>query len=382
MKSIPLAELKPGQRFDRPVYVDGVNLLVPENVPIRQKDIERLKRWDISAVTTEGKAVGEAASQPTGTPGNVLQNAFNTAENREVVKSYASVSERYREIHEKVKAEEDVSSERIDGMVDSVIQLIQRRRNELIQYILFGFQGEAGDVENAVNCAILSFLVGQNLGMPKHRLLHLTTAALLHDIGMLRLPEQILVKRGQLTPEEAKQIRTHPIHSYKIIIRELRYPEEIGLAALQHQERWDGKGYPRGISGKEITFLARIIAVVDSFEAMVSRRPYRSSMIGYTAMRNILSDNARRFDPEVLKVFIRTFGIYPIGSIVLLSNSSIGRVVETNVNSPLKPKVKIMIDEHGREYPDDKGEVIDLYNEKQIFIAKAVDPKEAAESTS
>lgn len=93
-------------------------------------------------------------------------------------------------------------------------------------------------------------------------------------------------------------------------------------------------------------------------------------------MRSILSDNSRRFDPEVLKVFIRTMGIYPIGSIVLLSSGSIGRVIENNVDAPLKPMVKVMINERGREYPDDNGEVIDLYNEKSVFIAKAIDPKE------
>jgi hypothetical protein len=105
-------------------------------------------------------------------------------------------------------------------------------------------------------------------------------------------------------------------------------------------------------------------------------------MIGYTAMRNILSDNGRRFDPQVLKVFIRTMGIYPVGSVVLLNDSSIGRVVEVNHSSPLKPKVKIMIDNQGREYRDDEGDVVDLVDAKQLFIAKAVDPKELSEQSS
>jgi response regulator RpfG family c-di-GMP phosphodiesterase len=381
MRTIPISDLTPGQRFDKPVYVDGVNLLVPENVPIREKDIQRLKKWNIAEVTTEGKLLNQQGDE--GPVSGFLQEAFNTPEQREVMKSYTGITERVREAHRQIQSDdEEPETDRIDNIVDAVFQLIDRRKNDLIQFILYGFQGEAGDVENAVNSTVLAFLVGQNLGMPKHRLLHLATAALLHDVGMLRLPESIVTKSGQLTPEEAKQIRTHPIHSYKIITREMRYPEEIGLAALQHQERWDGKGYPRAIAGKDITLLARIIAVVDSFEAMVSKRPYRSPMIGYTAMRNILSDNGRRFDPEIVKVFIRTLGIYPIGSIVLLSNSCIGRVVENNVNSPLKPKVRVMIDEHGREYRGNEGDLIDLYNDKKLFIAKAVDPKEVVASAT
>jgi hypothetical protein len=99
-------------------------------------------------------------------------------------------------------------------------------------------------------------------------------------------------------------------------------------------------------------------------------------MIGYRAMRTILGDNGRRFDPEVLKVFIRTMGIYPLGSIVLLNNAAVGRVVVVNSQSPLRPSVKIMIDETGAELPNDSGEVIDLSKEKRLFIAQAVDPKE------
>jgi hypothetical protein len=120
---------------------------------------------------------------------------------------------------------------------------------------------------------------------------------------------------------------------------------------------------------------------VDAFEAMVSKRPYRNSMIGYTAMRTILSDNARRFDPDIIKMFIRTMGIYPIGSVVLLNNACIGRVVDVNNAAPLRPRVKVMIDANGREFPKDGGEVIDLASDKKLFIARAVDPKELAENS-
>jgi HD-GYP domain-containing protein (c-di-GMP phosphodiesterase class II) len=158
----------------------------------------------------------------------------------------------------------------------------------------------------------------------------------------------------------------------------MKFAEEIGVAALQHQERWDGQGYPRQLSGKNIAPLARIVTVVDAFEAMVSKRPYRNSMIGYAAMRTILSDNGRRFDPDILKVFIRTMGIYPIGSVVLLKDGRVGRVVEVNSAAPLRPSVKIMIDQNGREFQRDEGGVVDLAEDKDLFIARAVDPKELA----
>ncbi len=385
MKTLPVKDLKPGMQFDQPVYVDESNILVPERVPIRETDIKRLQKWNIEAVRTAGSEItsfsakggggrgGEAAQS-----GSFFQQAFNTSEQQEVLKTYSEAAQRLRRIHQRIRQQDDLEASEIDRLIDTILQLLKTRRHEMIEFILYGFQGEAGYVENAINSAVLSSLIGINSGMAKHKLLHLATAALLHDTGMLRLPDDVVNKSGKLTSEEVKQVKTHPIHSYKIITRELRYPEQVGLAALQHHERWDGTGYPRGLSGSSIIVPARIIAVVDSFEAMVSKRPYRNSMIGYTAIRAILSDNGRRFDPEILKIFIRTMGIYPIGSIVLLNDGQIGRVVRNNVDAPLKPQVKVMINEKGQEYHNDRGEIVDLFDNRKLFITRAVDPNELA----
>jgi HD-GYP domain-containing protein (c-di-GMP phosphodiesterase class II) len=161
-----------------------------------------------------------------------------------------------------------------------------------------------------------------------------------------------------------------------MICKELLYPEEVGVIALQHHERWDGEGYPRRLAGEAIDLGARIVSVADAFEAMVCEKPYRNSMIGYQAMKNLLSDNARRFDPEVLKAFIKTMGIYPIGSIVLLNTGAIARVIEGHSDAPLRPKIRILVDEFGNAFNNDDGEIINLLQEKSMFIARAIDPKE------
>ncbi|MFW5812657.1 MAG: HD-GYP domain-containing protein, partial [Alkalispirochaetaceae bacterium] len=288
--------------------------------------------------------------------------------------SYQDLSNSLLEIHGLIRTEQPVDPQQVKTIVDEVLRLLDEDPNNLVQFILYGFQGEAGFAENAINSTILCALVGRKIKLQRHRLLNLATAALLHDIGMLRIPEEIRNKEGKLSTEELRVVRTHPIHSYKVITRELEFPEEVGLAALQHQERFDGRGYPRGLAKEKIIDLARIIAVVDSFEAMVSKRPYRDPMIGYTAMKNLLSDNGRRFDPEMLKVFIKALGLYPIGSIVLLNDGSIGRVLENDGEAPLKPTIKLLIASDGTEYPQDDGEVIKLTERRDLFIAKAVDP--------
>jgi HD-GYP domain-containing protein (c-di-GMP phosphodiesterase class II) len=173
-------------------------------------------------------------------------------------------------------------------------------------------------------------------------------------------------------------MQQHPLYTYKIVSKEFLYPEEVGLIVLQHHERWDGEGYPRRISGNAIDLGARIVSVADAFEAMVSQKSYRNSMMGYQAMKNLLSDNSRRFDPDVLKAFIQTMGIYPIGSIILLNNGALARVIEVHGEAPLRPRIRVLIDEFGKAFKQDEGDLIDLLTEKSLFIAKALDPKELA----
>ena len=234
------------------------------------------------------------------------------------------------------------------------------------------------DAKTAVNCALLSLVVGKTLKLPAYRLHHLVLGAFLHDIGMLRMPPEIVHKKDTLTVEEAQKLKAHPLYAFRTIVRDMHYPEDIGLIALQHHERWDGDGYPRKTAGQEIDLLARIVSVTDAFEAMISQKPYRNSMIGYAAMKSLLSDNGRRFDPDVLKAFLRSMGIYPIGSIVVLNNAAIAKVMETHADAPLRPKLRILVDEFGNHYREPEGDMLDLLTEKTLFIARAIDPRELA----
>ena len=375
MKAIKVGNLKAGLRFDKPVYIDEENLLVPEKVEIKQKDIDRLVKWGVETVSTDGRPMKEL---PSASKNTFLREAFSTPEQQATIDAYSKLAAELQDVFERVASRNAVKAVEVDTIVDRLFKLLQSRKNEVIQLILYGLQGESGFVENALNCAVLAILVGQNLNMVQHKLLQLASAAMMHDVGMLRVPVSVRQKRGELTPEEMRKIQEHPTLSYRIISKEMRFAEEIGTAALQHQERWDGEGYPRRLSGNSITPQARIIAVCDAFEAMVSKRPYRQSKIGYDAMKSILSDNGRKFDPSILKVFLRTMGVYPIGSIVVLKDGRIGRVIEVSSSSPLRPKVKIMINAEGREYQKDGGGVVDLAESSDLFIARAVDPRELA----
>ena len=253
---------------------------------------------------------------------------------------------------------EAVDRVKIDAVVNLLLERLRDGKNEMIQLILMGGRIERKIAAGVINVTILSTIMGTVLKFTSHRLIQLATGALLHDIGMVKVPKSILAKKEKLTAEEVNQIRTHPIHSYRVISKELKYPEEIGLIALQHHEHWDGQGYPRKMKGEDINLAARIVAVADSYIAMINNRPHRGPIIGYSAMKSVLNDNGRHFDPKILKVFLESMGIYPIGSIVQLNNSAIGRVVETHMEAPLRPAVELIIDEYGNKLGE--REVVDL----------------------
>jgi len=397
MKKIPVKTLQPGFKFSEPVYIDGNNILVPAGLPIQKKDIARLNSWGIQEIETEGELI--PPEPEAGTPehdasadgDSVSQNVKKAAsmlsltevqENKGAYRTYIDLIGRLDAIFNDISNGLSVEARSIDNISSQTLQAIRDQRDSFIGFILGGEVSGHEMAKSSVNTAILSALIAHELKLPHHKILHIITGALLHDIGMFRLPPEILKKKGGLSEAELQRMKNHPLYSHKIASKELMYPKEVALIVLQHHERWDGEGYPRQISNVAIDMGARIVSVADAFEAMVSEKPYRNSMIGYQAIKNLLSDNSRRFDPDVLKAFIQTIGIYPIGSIVCLNNGALTRVIEVHADAPLRPKVQILIDEFGKVFKQEEGEVLDLLAEKNIFIAKAVDPKEIAQKNA
>ncbi|MFQ3546980.1 MAG: HD-GYP domain-containing protein [Termitinemataceae bacterium] len=397
MKKIPVSALRPGQIFTEPVYIEGNNLFVPAGMPIKKKELERLKSWGIETVSTDGVMVSDTFQPSTvaqGTKGGQGASATSlefpadltmgnlsiaaVMDNAPSYKTYTDLISKLAALLENIAGGLSVESRSIDGLASRLLQAVREYRDHIVGFILGGEINSQPLAKSSVNTAILSTLIAMELKMPNHKVLQVTTGALLHDVGMLKLPKDIVEKKGTLTEAELARVQAHPMYAYKIICKELLYPEEVGIIALQHHERWDGEGYPRRLAGEAIDLGARIVSVADAFEAMVSEKPYRNSMIGYQAMKLLLADNARRFDPEILKAFIKTMGIYPIGSIVLLNTGAIARVIEGHSDAPLRPKIRILVDEFGNAFTNDDGEIINLLQEKSMFIARAVDPKEIA----
>ncbi|RPJ08213.1 MAG: HD-GYP domain-containing protein [Spirochaetaceae bacterium] len=373
MKEITIDNLKPGMKFDAPVYIDDHNILVPPGIPIREKDIERLKRWEIKHVSTDGNTITDSP-EGDNLEKSLLSDLFDEkSDSAKAATLYDASVRKFIAVLDSIKKRQKHPKETIDSIVNDIFSVVKDEKNEIVQLVLHSERSSDDFAANAIACAIISIIIGMNMKLVGHKILSLACGALLHDMGMTRIPDSIRNKKEDLNAQDFNTIRTHTIHSYSIIVKEMKYPEEIGQIALYHHERWDGKGYPKNVSGENIPLFARIVSVADAYVAMINERPYRDQMIGYDAIKNIISDNFKRFDPAVVKSFLKGMGIYPIGSIVLLNDSSIGRVVSTHASAPLRPRVEIIMNQRGEKVDDEL--TINLHERSDLFIMRAIDPK-------
>jgi HD-GYP domain-containing protein (c-di-GMP phosphodiesterase class II) len=383
MKKIPITSLKAGMIFSKPVFVDENNLLVPADIAIREKDLRQLSSWGVKIVETDGVLVppkpepgaARAPSAKTADPGGGgASRPAAQGPAADITAVYTDLIKRLDLLFTNIAAGAKVDLKSVDSLVARLFQIFRNERNSIENLILGTDSGSFEMAKSSVNSAILSVFIAQELKLPTGKIIQITAAALFHDVGMLRLPKELTGKRGGLSAAEIQAMQSHPVYTYQILTREIGCPEEIGRIARQHHEHWNGQGYPGGIAGNDIDLGARILSVADAFEAMVSKKPYRNSMVGYEAMKNLLSDNQSHFDPVVLKAFVRIMGIHPIGSIVLLNNGAIGKVTEVRSEAPLRPKIFILQDKEGNR--QEKGEILDLLVEKTVFITRALNQKE------
>ncbi|HEY8395532.1 MAG TPA: HD-GYP domain-containing protein, partial [Bacilli bacterium] len=157
--------------------------------------------------------------------------------------------------------------------------------------------------EHAERIKKLAQMVGKKIGLQQEQLDELALIATLHDIGKVGIDEKILSKPGKLTKDEWKEMKKHPEIGYRIAMAS---PDLVSVAdyILSHHERWDGKGYPRGLKGKEIPLLARIISITDAYDAMRSDRPYRKALTKEEALQEIKNNAGTQFDPEFAEFFV------------------------------------------------------------------------------
>lgn len=211
--------------------------------------------------------------------------------------------------------------------------------------------------EHSFNVGLLAITFGRHLKLAEEDLQKLGVAGMLHDIGKMRTPTEILNKEGALTPEEFKIMRDHTINGRDILMSHKNVDANTVDVAFAHHETLDGKGYPRQVKGKGLSEFTKIVTVCDVYDALTSERCYKSGKSSVEAFRILYGGRGTQFDQHLVTEFIECIGLYPPGCIVELVHGHVGIVISINERQRRLPKVLIITDEQKAM----KGErVIDL----------------------
>ena len=210
---------------------------------------------------------------------------------------------------------------------------------------------------HSVNVAVYCGVIGMGMGMSESELGNLVTAALLHDLGKLQIPDEILNKPGRLTQEEYLIMKSHATLSYQIISERWDISAHIKEAVLHHHENVDGSGYPDGLEGAQQTMFTRILHVADVYDALTSKRPYKEPYAPYEATEYLMGGCGIMFDREVVETLLKYVPLYPKGTMVTLSDGREAIIYENFGVHNLRPVVRLM-----------DGELLDLSNDANFHI--------------
>jgi putative nucleotidyltransferase with HDIG domain len=227
---------------------------------------------------------------------------------------------------------------------------------------------------HSVNVAIIAVLIALNLEYNESKLCDLALGALLHDIGMLTVPNEIIMKMGNLTPAESATVQGHALQGFEIVRKRREISTLAAHVAFQHHERFDGTGYPRRLKGEEIHEYARIVAVADIFDALIADRPYRKGLLPHEAYEIIMTLADRYVDKNILDLFLANVAIYPVGTVVQLTGGETAVVAQVRPGLQARPVVKIILDPAGTLVRN--GPEIDLARQLTTFVTKVYNERD------
>ncbi|WP_404406543.1 HD-GYP domain-containing protein [Jeotgalibacillus malaysiensis] len=357
---VSVYDLTEGCRIAEDVMGLTTNPIVKKGTEISSIHIEALKAFNIqqvevfSKLTDDSKVEAEPVRESeTGTPA--------LAEEPPLKKQYMELISYYNGVFNAWQSGGKLDIVALKSRLMPLLRQVAKNKNVIYQLHRWS-EAKNYIAHHSVSTAIISYLLAEKAGYDQGGCIQLAVAGILTDAGMAKMPLSILKKSGALTQEEAIEIRKHPLYSYQYIMESPLLKNEMKAAILQHHERLDGSGYPKGSRGDDISKASQVLALADVFHAMTSERLYRAKKSPFKALEVIWEDEMGKFDIALLKALQEMVGGLATGTRVILSDERSAEVIFTQPQYLLRPMVKAA----GSE------DIIDLAKERKLYIEQVI----------
>ncbi|WP_088042967.1 HD-GYP domain-containing protein [Bacillus sp. EAC] len=329
MSLIDTLNLKEGIKIEKPIISKDGKVLVRENIPLTKEMLNRLKKFDFKDIE-----LNDENSER-------IETSLNKREVlNEIEKVYTNVSN----IENGLSVE--FVSQNFFPIVDQLIEETSKKR-DLSSLLSTVYEYDNYLYEHSLNVALYVLAIGNELRLIKEDLKMLTLGGLLHDIGKLSIPKEILLKEGPLTNEEFSIIKTHPVLGYQMLTENPGLPKIILKMVMEHHEALNGTGYPRGIKEPFIHPFSMIISVADIFDALTTNRSYRKAYLPHQALEILYTMVATKLNIKYVEAFRSAVYVYPKKTFLSLNDGRKGYVIQQNEGLNDRPIISIY-EENGK----------------------------------
>lgn len=264
------------------------------------------------------------------------------------------------------------SLKEIGEVVSKTVDLIISKSN-LVVHLIVGGDSEYEEFNHAINVMVLSIMVGKEMGLSEQRLKNLGTGALCHDVGKLKIEKKYWRKSlDKMSNSEKELVKLHPKYGVEIVSATAPIPQDVYDIIYQHHERFLGGGFPLGIKGEKINELTKIVTICNIYDKLCNPYDPQKAMSPFEALKYMFLECETILDFKVFDLFIKTLGFYPPGTVVMLNNEMIGKVMTTYLDNPHRPSLII----YDPNVPKKDAALFNLSENPDLYIVKTIKPRE------
>lgn len=358
MRLVSVNSLQAGVCLAKPVYNEHGFTLINKGIPLTARMIEKLDSLGISYVYIEDERISHIG----------VSSSISEELRKEAV---SFVESSFNQIVNESKTTQSFLLEKsmkgVMGLVRNFIQELKKNEN-VLNLLADIYIYDDYVYSHSMNVTMYALALGMELKLSENHLELLGVGALLHDVGKVLVPIDILDKPGKLTAEEFEEVKKHPEYGFELLRKVPTLSLLVAHCAYQHHERLDGSGYPRGLKGNHIHLFGKILAIADVYDAVTSHRVYRKAMLPHEGLEVLYAGAGTLFDKQMVESFRKAVAVYPVGLGVVLSDGRKGVVSRQNQEMSDRPHITIL--EHSNGEKLETPYEIDLMKELHIVITE------------